>query len=64
MSVRDDPGFDRHDGWFTAALVFAVGLMAAALLMSMDWNRSAEDEALALGASNTRPLVILPLHLK
>lgn len=63
MSVRDDPGFDRHDGWLMAALVFAVGLMAA-LLMSMDWNRSAENEALALGASNTRPLVILPLHLK
>ncbi|WP_431856408.1 hypothetical protein [Azospirillum sp.] len=64
MSVRDDSGLDQHGGWFTAALVFAVGLMAAALLLSMDWHRTTESDALALGASNTRPLVILPLHLK
>lgn len=64
MSVRDDSGFDRHDSWFTAALVFAVGLMAAALLLGVDWNGAQQDEALALNASNTRPLVILPLHLK
>ncbi|PWC55592.1 hypothetical protein [Azospirillum sp. TSO22-1] len=63
MSVRDDLGFDRHDGWFAAALVFAVGLMVATLLLGMDWNRPTENETLALSA-NTRPLVILPLHLK
>lgn len=64
MSLRDDSDLDRHDGWFGAALVFVVGLMAAVLLMSVTWNRTSDGDALALGAPNSRPLVILPLHLR
>lgn len=64
MSFRDGSDFDRHDGWYAAALVFAAALMAAVLLMSVSWNRASDEEALALGASNTRPLVILPMHLR
>jgi len=63
MSLKDDSDLDRHDGWFGAALVFAVGLMAAVLLSGVDWGRAPEGEALALGG-NTRTLVMVPLPLK
>lgn len=64
MSLRDDSDLDRHDGWFGAAVVFAIGIMAALLLGSMDWSAAHEDDALALRTVNTRQLVMVPLPLR
>ncbi len=68
MSLRNDSDLDRfdgrHDGWFGAAVVFAAGIMAALLLMSMDWSPAREGDALALRTENTRQLVMVPLPLR
>lgn len=64
MSLRDDSGFGWHDGWYSAALVFAAGIMAATLLMSASWPRSSGGDAAVFSASNSRTLVILPQPLR
>jgi len=61
MSLKDDSDLDRHEGWFGAALVFAVGLMAATLLMGVEWTSAPEGDALALRSPNSRQMVIMPL---
>lgn len=65
MSLKDesDHAVPGHAGWFGAALVFAAGVMAAFLLLGLDWGRLMRggDEVLSLRAVNTRPMLILPL---
>ncbi|HYG91530.1 MAG TPA: hypothetical protein VD978_35350 [Azospirillum sp.] len=62
MSFKNESGHGDHMGWLGAMLVFAAGMMAAFLVMEMDWRGfgSDEDDALALRAVNTRPLMIVP----
>ena len=61
MSLKDDSDLDRHDAWFGAALVFAIGIVASLLLMSVDWSPAVEGEALALKTTNTRQLMMVPV---
>ena len=64
MSLKDDSDLGRHDRWLGAALVFAVGIMSALLLGSMNWSSTGEGDALALRAGNTHQLVMVPLPLR
>lgn len=64
MSLRDDSDLGRHDGWFGAVLVFAIGIMAALLLGNLNWSPADEGDALALRTVNTRQLVMVPLPLR
>lgn len=63
MWLRNNSDFGHHDhGWYTAALVFALALVAAVTLTSREVRRLAEDDG--AGAAATRPMVILPLPLR
>jgi len=70
MWLKNRTKGERRQGWLSAVVVFAAGVMAASVLLELDlaglhWQATSEAGSVqTLRASNTRSLVLLPLPLR